>query len=213
VASARRLGSWRSGPLLSSEPAFTQPPTERRYFHEVEQRWLINVPAENLYVTAEDVVLCTTLGSCVSACVHDPTAGLGALNHFLLPENPAGAALNEELRYGCHSMEQLLDELIEMGARRETLQAKIFGGGCSGSLGAGVGSANVAFVTKWLASERVNVVAQDVGGEWARQLRYYPVSGRARVRRLLMSRRPGVVREECGVAGRLILPPAIEDEE
>ena len=158
-------------------------------------------------------MLCTTLGSCVSACVHDPTAGLGALNHFILPENPAGAALHEELRYGCHSMEQLLDELIDMGARRETLQAKVFGGGGSGSLGAGVGSANVAFVTKWLASEHVDVVARDVGGEWARQLRYYPVSGRARVRRLLMSRRPGVVREECGAPGRLILPPAIEDEE
>jgi chemotaxis protein CheD len=184
----------------------TDPEGQRRYFHPGENKWLINVPAESFYVTSGDEVLCTTLGSCVSACVHDPSCGIGGLNHFLLPQEPVGMSPKQALRYGFHAMNQMLEELERMGGRRATMEAKIFGGGSSNLLGAGVGSSNVTFVLEYLRAEGMAVVAHDVGGGWARQVRFHPISGRARVRRLEMSRRPEIVEEERRLLEHWALP-------
>src|SRR3546814_17612612 len=78
-------------------------------------------------VTSEDIVLVTLLGSCVSACLRDPLAGVGGINHFMLPE--AEALGSSSARYGAYAMEVLINELLKRGARRERLEAKVFGGG------------------------------------------------------------------------------------
>ncbi len=68
----------------------------------------------------------TILGSCVAACLHDPLAGVGGMNHFLLPgddnEDPGN------LRYGVHAMELLINALLGLGAKRDRIEAKLFGG-------------------------------------------------------------------------------------
>src|ERR1700757_3921079 len=68
------------------------------------------------YTTGEDMVLVTVLGSCVAACIHDRTAGIGGMNHFMLPDDgdPAQVA-SESMRYGAYAMEVLINELIKMG--------------------------------------------------------------------------------------------------
>jgi chemotaxis protein CheD len=183
-------------PGLRRERAASEPMDRRRYFHSGENRWLINVPAESFHVTAADEVLSTTLGSCVSVCVHDPRLRIGGLNHFLLPHEPAGSDQGEALRYGCYSMEHMLDELVRMGALRSAMETKVFGGGSSPILGSDVGNANVAFVVDYLRAEAIAIAASDVGGHWARQVRFYPRTGVARVRRLDLSRAPEIVEDE-----------------
>ncbi|MCZ7127370.1 hypothetical protein O6380_23755, partial [Salmonella enterica subsp. enterica] len=84
------------------------------------------------YVTRDDVVLTTVLGSCVAACIRDEKAGVGGMNHFMLPDDEnAGPdrVLSASMRYGCYALEVLINELLKMGARRERLEAKVFGGG------------------------------------------------------------------------------------
>jgi chemotaxis protein CheD len=207
MASTRWPGKSVLGSLPVREERFsTDPEGQRRYFHPGEKKWLIQVPAESFYVTAEDELLCTTLGSCVSACVHDPTCNVGGLNHFLLPQRPPGVDSQQALRYGCHSMQQMLEELERMGARRAVMEAKVFGGGSSNLLGADVGSSNVAFVLDYLRTEGMAVVARDVGGGWARQIRFHAVSGRVRVRRLEMSRRPEIIEKERRLLEHWVLP-------
>jgi len=182
-----------------------------RYFHSGEDRWLINVPAESFHVTAADEVLSTTLGSCVSVCVHEPRLGIGGLNHFLLPHEPAGSDHGEALRYGCYSMEHLLDELVRMGALRSSMEVKVFGGGSSPILGSDVGNANITFVLDYLQAEGIAITARDVGGHWARQIRYYPKTGLARVRRLDLSRRPEIVEAERRLLNGLLgVPDRVE---
>src|SRR3546814_1960383 len=78
-------------------------------------------------VTSEDIVLVTLLGSCVSACLRDPLAGVGGINHLMLPE--AEALGSSSARYGAYAMAVLINELLKRGARRERLEAKVFGGG------------------------------------------------------------------------------------
>jgi chemotaxis protein CheD len=125
------------------------------------------------------VVLSTILGSCVAACMRDPVAGVGGMNHFLLPGQGAGSG-GEATRYGVHLMELLINGLLKKGARRERIEAKIIGGAKTISGFSNVGEKNAEFAQKFLADEGIRIVGSNVGGEVGRKLEYFPVSGRAR---------------------------------
>jgi chemotaxis protein CheD len=126
------------------------------------------------------VVLTTILGSCVAACIRDPVAGVGGMNHFLLPENRESGRAFEAERYGVHLMELLLNGLLKDGASKSRLEAKLFGG-CSFMSGRyAVGARNVAFAQGFLKNEGIRVVGGDTGGEKGRRIEYWPIDGRAR---------------------------------
>jgi chemotaxis protein CheD len=125
-------------------------------------------------------VLFTVLGSCVSACVRDPMAGIGGMNHFMLPTSVDGDwdGLPASLRYGNFAMERLINDLLKGGGRRGRLEAKLFGGGTmtAGSL---IGARNAEFVKTYLRAEGIAIVAADLRGDHARRVHYAAVSGRA----------------------------------
>lgn len=133
------------------------------------------------FVSGEDVLIMTVLGSCIAACVWDGKARIGGMNHFMLPEGEDGSG-----RYGSYAMELLLNEMIKMGARRETMQAKVFGGGAvmAGFTTMNVGERNTKFVLDYLATERIPVVSQDVLDIHPRKVCFFPVTGKALVKRL-----------------------------
>ncbi len=133
------------------------------------------------FVSNEDVLIMTVLGSCIAACVWDGKARVGGMNHFMLPEGEDGSG-----RYGSYAMELLLNEMIKMGARRETMQAKVFGGGAvmAGFTTMNVGERNTKFVLDYLATERIPVVSQDVLDIHPRKVCFFPVTGKALVKRL-----------------------------
>lgn len=125
-----------------------------------------------------DEMFTTILGSCVAACIRDARAGVGGMNHFLLPETDDGRGNVE--RYGVHLMELLVNALLQQGARRERMEAKIFGGaktivGCTD-----VGENNASFAERFLAREGIVLLGGCVRGNRGRRLQYWPVSGRAR---------------------------------
>jgi chemotaxis protein CheD len=130
-------------------------------------------------VSAEtSLVITTVLGSCVAACIHDPIANVGGMNHFLLPEGTDEDS--ESLRYGAHAMELLVNGLLTLGAKREQLGAKLFGGARL-SLGlTDVGSRNVTFARNYLRREGIRYLGGSTGGICARKIQYWPASGRAR---------------------------------
>lgn len=140
------------------------------------------------YVTSKDMVLTTVLGSCVSACVRDKTAGIGGMNHFMLPEDadPTSRDTTAAMRYGAYAMEMLLNELFRGGARRERLEAKVFGGGAvlANMTLLNVGERNADFVLRYLEMEQVRVAAQDLRGSLPRRINYFPETGRVTVRKL-----------------------------
>jgi chemotaxis protein CheD len=134
------------------------------------------------YVVCHDdnVVLTTILGSCVAACIRDPVARIGGMNHFLLPESKESGRAFEAERYGVHLMELLVNGLLKDGARKNRLEAKIFGG-CSFMSGRyAVGARNVAFAEGFLKNEGVKLLGGSTGGEKGRRIEYWPVEGRAR---------------------------------
>jgi chemotaxis protein CheD len=128
-----------------------------------------------------DVVLSTILGSCVGACLRDPVAGVGGMNHFLLPGSASAmSGGGDATRYGVHLMELLINGLLKKGARRDRLEAKIFGGAKTIATFSNVGEQNAAFAVEFLRDEGIKVVGSSTGGDHGRKLEYWPVSGRAR---------------------------------
>lgn len=129
-------------------------------------------------VTAEDCVLCTVLGSCVAVALYDRTAGLGGLNHFMLPgAMHRSLEASQSAKYGMYAMELLVNELLRKGARREKLEAKAFGGGSvlgdGQEAASGISRSNVEFVLEYLATEGIPLRSSDLGGTQARKILYF----------------------------------------
>ncbi len=130
------------------------------------------------YVTDDpEVMLTTILGSCVAACMRDPEAGIGGMNHFLLPDtnDRAGTAM----RFGAHAMELLINDILRRGGKRHRLEAKLFGGGRMFDGLTDVGEANASFAERFLKDENVPVLGGSLRGGQARRVQFWPVSGRA----------------------------------
>lgn len=168
--------------------ADVEPIATRHYFDREFAIPAVKLLPGEYYVTARDMILTTVLGSCVSACVRDSTAGIGGMNHFMLPENaePTTHDAVAAMRYGVYAMEMLLSELLKAGARRERLEAKVFGGGAvlANMTMLNVGDRNADFVLRYLQGEQVRIAAQDLRGSLPRRINYFPASGRVTVRRL-----------------------------
>ena len=147
------------------------------------------------FVSGEDLVIMTVLGSCIAACIWDNKMRIGGMNHFMLPD---GDGADGSGRYGSYAMELLLNEMIKLGARRETMQAKVFGGGAvmAGFTTMNVGERNTKFVLDYLATERIPVVSQDVLDIHPRKVCFFPVTGKALVKRLAHSHPESLVVEE-----------------
>jgi chemotaxis protein CheD len=166
-----------------------RPTGGRGYFDQRFNAVIINVaPGGQELASDAGEVLSTVLGSCVAACLRDPLAGVGGMNHFLLPGEGASpiAAEADDMRFGVASMEVLINALIKRGAERRRMEAKVFGGATM--IGAdpstSVGSRNAAFVLTFLAREGIPVAARDLGGGFPRRANYEPATGRAWVNRL-----------------------------
>ena len=156
------------------------------------------------YATGRDMVLVTVLGSCVAACVRDNATGVGGMNHFMLPEG--GADTNgKSARYGVYAMEVLVNHLLKLGARRDRLVAKVFGGGAvlEGFEKMNIGERNSAFVLKYLQTERIPVLARDLKGDCARKIYFFPQSGRVLVKNLRSLRNDTIVARERTYSARL----------
>ena len=135
------------------------------------------------YAVAGDgrIVLSTVLGSCVAACIIDPVARIGGMNHFLLPGDDSMSSGRDRESLGAHLMEVLVNGLMKAGAQRDRLQAKLFGGARVVRGLSDIGRKNSEFAERYLTHEGIEVIGKDVGGARGRRLRFWPATGRARV--------------------------------
>src|SRR5690606_4690575 len=97
-------------------------------------------------------------------------------------------------RYGSASMEQLINRILSAGGTRADLEVKIFGGGRVLSSMSDIGNQNVIFVREYLKQEGLKVTSDDVGWTYPRNIHYFPMTGRVRVRH--GTARAGVVSQE-----------------
>lgn len=143
----------------------------------------------DLFCARDPHVVTTVLGSCVAVCLHDPATGIGGMNHFVLPfvqENTAPS-----LRHGDPAITGLLDRLAALGARRDTLQAKIFGGGAvigqrtgSGRGLLDIGRRNVEVCRSVLERHRIPILRERVRETSGLTIKMLTSTGEVWVRRI-----------------------------
>ncbi len=153
------------------------------------------------FVHHEDMLIMTTLGSCIAACLWDRTARIGGMNHFMLPDGAGDSG-----RYGSYAMELLINEMMKRGASRTNLEAKVFGGGqvVAGMNSLNVGERNTSFVIDYLKTERIPIVSKDVLDIYPRKVCFLPASGKAMVKRLAPTNAEALVAQDRVAAQRAV---------
>ncbi len=186
-----------------------------RYFDRTFDSEAVKVLPGEYFVTTTDMVLVTVLGSCVSACIRDRMKGMGGMNHFMLAESTEKSATSPSARYGTYAMEILINHLLKLGARREHLEAKVFGGGrVMATLShSTVGERNSSFVLDFLKTEGIPVAAQDLLDIYPRKVYFFPNTGRVLIKKLVRMHNETVVRREAEYAARLTEAPVSGDIE
>jgi chemotaxis protein CheD len=190
IAPGPRLERLRAAPRAPGEASF--------FFWDANfKNDAVKVLPGEFFVSDEDMLIVTTLGSCIAACLWDRERRIGGMNHFMLPEGQGDSG-----RYGSYAMELLINQLMKRGASRSTLEAKVFGGGAviASMTTLNVGERNTKFVIDYLHTERIPVVSKDVLDVCARKVCLLPASGKVLMKRLVPTNADALVAQERAAA-------------
>ena len=175
----------------------------KRYWDKSNNTLVAKILPGELYVTKINEVITTVLGSCISACIRDPYAGIGGMNHFMLPVSNDMSLLklkdtSAAARYGNFAMEQLINEILKHGGDRRNLEVKLFGGGRVLTHMTDVGKRNIEFAVEYVRLEGLKLISEDLGDIYPRKIQYDPLTGKARMKKLrTMHNRTVAEREEA----------------
>ena len=187
-----------------------------KYLDRHFNRQAMKILPGEFYATAEDEVIVTVLGSCVAACILDPIAMVGGMNHFMLP-----VKLGERdpdvfyaARYGAAAMEYLINNLLHLGAQRDRLVAKAFGGGrVMQGMSTDVGGQNIDFVREFLRNEDIPIWSEDMGGIFPRKVYFFPHTGQVLVKRMERTHNDTVLLREMTYLQEFNRTPQVGDVE
>ncbi len=158
-----------------------------KYLDRNFDRQAMKILPGEFYATDKDEVIVTVLGSCVAACLLDPIAMVGGMNHFMLPTKlgDRDPDVFYAARYGAAAMEYLINNLLHLGAQRDRLVAKAFGGGrVMQGMTSDVGEQNIDFVRQFLRNEDIPLWSEDMGGPYPRKVYFFPHTGQVLVKRM-----------------------------
>jgi chemotaxis protein CheD len=173
---------------MSASKKYQEEPSPNLYFDRTFDMEASKIVPGEYYVTRRDMVLVTVLGSCVAACIRDKTSGIGGMNHFMLPKSTHEKAgwVSASARYGAYAMEVMINQILKQGAKRENLEAKLFGGGAviKNMNAMNVGDNNAKFAQEYLRKERIPIIAEDLLGVYPRKVYFFPATGKVLVKKL-----------------------------
>jgi chemotaxis receptor (MCP) glutamine deamidase CheD len=127
--------------------------------------------------------------------MYDPVLRAGAMNHILLPKCRTG---DKNSKCGVHAMELLIDELMKLGGDRRRFVAKAFGGAnvFPSIKMLHIGKENARFVREFLATEKIPLIGERLGGNHAVHLYFRTDTGKVTVQSVDGSRLPKIVMAE-----------------
>ena len=190
-----------------NDRVFEESPSPNLYFDREHNTEAVKILPGEYYATTRNMLMVTSLGSCVCACIRDKVSRIGGMNHFMLPDSGKDKTnpLGQSARYGTFAMEILINQLLKMGAKRENFEAKIFGGGSvlRGFTVNNVGESNANFVLKYLKTEKIKLVAQDLLDIYPRKVYYFPHTGLVRMKKLKIVHNNTIIKREVEYNKRL----------
>lgn len=150
-------------------------------------------PGES-YLARKPAIIRTILGSCVGVTFWSARLGVGALSHSLLPRCPsnfsAGLSLATGHRYVDFAIRDLARQFDELGAQRNEVQVKLFGGADvllvsdAASAKPTVGKLNSEAAIEVVRDEGFRVSASSLGGTSGLNIRFDTRTGEVLLLRL-----------------------------
>ena len=173
---------------------------DHRFPHEIAAI----LPGE-FFVSAEPMIVYTVLGSCVSACIRDPLAGVGGMNHFMLPQpkNASTDSWGESTRYGSYAMESLINDILKRGGVKSRLEVKLFGAGRIYDGNIDVGAKNAEWVLEYIKTEGLTACKTDLGDILPRKIYYFTESGRVLMKKIENVKNDTIATRERDYASKL----------
>lgn len=146
----------------------------------------VSIHIGEYYASKDPVVITTFLGSCVAACLYDWKNKIGGMNHILVPGQATYRDFNAPARFSINAMELVINAMLKLGADKNKIYAKVFGGanvipGLSEEHS--VGSKISAFVLEFLSNENIRVVGSNLGGNKSRKVFFHTDTGDVYLRR------------------------------
>jgi chemotaxis protein CheD len=128
------------------------------------------------------VLVTLGLGSCVGVCLYDRSKKIIGMAHIMLPSSIEIKNNSNKAKFADTAIEMLIDEMLELGANRSLITAKIAGGAQMFNFKSAndlmrIGERNIEAVKRELKRHRVKIVAQDVRGNYGRTIEFYSENG------------------------------------
>lgn len=139
-------------------------------------------------VTAPDKIRTSGLGSCVGVVIYDMTKQVAGLAHVMLPDSSLTKQIEfNSFKYADTAIDILIDKILELGARKKQLKAKIAGGAQMFQFTAStdvmrIGPRNVEAVKERLTLHQIPIMSEDVGGNNGRTIEFEPMTGKLKIR-------------------------------
>jgi chemotaxis protein CheD len=136
--------------------------------------------------SADDILITIGLGSCVAIMLHDATVRIGGLAHVLLPSPALSRREVNPAKSAQTAVPLLLEQMARLGASPRRITARIAGGASMfAALSApgtvNMGERNVVATRNALMTHGIPIVAQDVGADYGRTVRFSVATGQVDV--------------------------------
>ena len=186
-----------------------------RYYDKTNDVYTAKILPGEFYVSRNNEMVTTVLGSCISACVRDPVVGIVGMNHFMLPYDRRAKPRDKDhdlqaaSRYGDFAMEMLINAILKEGGKRKNLEVKLFGGGkvISHIHSTDVGQQNIEFAHEYLGYEGLDVVAENTGDIFPRKVNYFSGTGRVKMKKLQSMHNNTITNREDDYYKKIITKP------
>jgi chemotaxis protein CheD len=145
----------------------------------------VRVNMAEMKAESKPVELVTSVGSCIAVCLHDPVNMCGGLAHVMLPKSSIAPHEPLPAKYADTAVPALSKAIRELGKRPTHLTAKIAGGAnmFPGMNALNIGQKNILAVKEALESQRIRLLAEDLGGNAGRRITFDVTTGNATVKR------------------------------
>lgn len=129
-----------------------------------------------------DIITTLGLGSCIGLTLYDPKTKIGGMVHYMLPDSTQITDNSKIAKFGDTGIRELLRRVLEAGASKDRLEAKIAGGAkmfeinTSSAIG-NIGDRNTAAAKEALRQLGIRLVAEDTGLNFGRTVELHCDNG------------------------------------
>lgn len=153
----------------------------------------IHLQPGELQLVSRPAIIRTILGSCVGVTFLHSRLGLGGMCHPMLPCRPAKPSARhnsaQNTRFVDFAIQEMARQLNALGAPREEVEVKLFGGADvlpvhNATTRPTVGRLNCEYALRTLEEEGFEVAASSLGGKRGINIRFDTRTGEVLLRRL-----------------------------